>query len=175
MRSVVRQMPTALLRLVEWPRAPFGGAELPPAIARIASANGLGSNLSHLVTDSADYALDGVDALLAPDAGPQSAPAIMHALARGKPVVAVRSPNVQELVRHGVTGLLAREGESRAFAAAVVGVLSDHRARRAMSQAARRDAVQRFDLGRATDRTIESYLAMLDLASERAPWAASSI
>ena len=67
---------------------------------------------------------------------------LIEAMACGVPVVATRSSGTEDIVRHGVDGLLVREHTSTAVADALVRVLADESARRRMAGAARLSAAR---------------------------------
>lgn len=73
--------------------------------------------------------------------------AFVEAWACGKPVVSGRFPGVDEVVRHGVDGLVA-EAAPGPVAAALLRLLGDARARAAMGEAGRRRTAERFNWDR---------------------------
>ncbi len=82
---------------------------------------------------------------------------ILEAMAAEKPVVATRVGAVEELVEHGVTGILVKPQDEKAMAAAIERLLSDDRLRAEMGAAGRRHALARFDLGRLADLHAKAY------------------
>lgn len=100
------------------------------------------------------------DVLVLPSIGESLSNAILEAMAAGVPVIAARSGGNAELVRHRVTGLLVPPRQPRALARAMVALLDDEAARRAMGAAARADARDRFSL-RACVNQYESLYATL--------------
>jgi glycosyltransferase involved in cell wall biosynthesis len=69
---------------------------------------------------------------------------VLESLAAGRPVVAPRLGQLNELIEHGVTGLLYEPGNLNAFAQSVHGLLSDPQRRSMMAENARRHAVARL-------------------------------
>jgi colanic acid/amylovoran biosynthesis glycosyltransferase len=87
----------------------------------------------------------------APDGDVEGLPTtIVEAAALGVPVVATRHSGIPEAVEHGVTGLLAAEGDRAALAANLARLLGDDDLRTRMGRAARARAEARFDLARQT-------------------------
>jgi glycosyltransferase involved in cell wall biosynthesis len=90
--------------------------------------------------------MDGLDVLVSTCDVEACSRAVIEALACGTPVVAVAAGGHPELVDDGRTGLLVPAGDDAALAAALVRLVRDPALRMAMSGAARRDAVARFDV-----------------------------
>jgi glycosyltransferase involved in cell wall biosynthesis len=78
--------------------------------------------------------------------------AICEAMAMGKPVIATRSPGVEDYIDEGVTGRLVPVGDDVALARAVRELWQDDAARAAMGRAARRFAEQRLSMDRYVER-----------------------
>jgi glycosyltransferase involved in cell wall biosynthesis len=74
-------------------------------------------------------------------------------MACGVPPVATRVGGVPELITHGVDGFLEPVGDIAAQAARVVELLTNDELQRAMAEAARQTAVERF----ATSLIIPQY------------------
>ncbi len=70
---------------------------------------------------------------------------LVEALASGTPVVSTDVGSIRDVVRDGVTGLLAPAGDEAAFAAALERLIGDTALRERMGAAAREDALERFD------------------------------
>lgn len=81
---------------------------------------------------------------------------VLEAMAQATPVVASRVGGIPELVVDGETGLLVPARDAGALAAALDALLGDRGRARALGEAGRRRAEERFDL----DRTIERVLAV---------------
>jgi len=71
----------------------------------------------------------------------------LEALSTGLPVVAGRSPGVEGIVRDGVDGLLAPQGDAGAFADAVRRLLGDDALRHSMSQSGFEEMLENHALG----------------------------
>ena len=84
----------------------------------------------------------------------------LEAQAAGLPAVALATHGVPSVVRHGKTGLLVREADPDAFAAAVARIAGDPALYAQMSGAARRFVVEERSLAAAAG-TLERYLAPL--------------
>ena len=85
------------------------------------------------------------DVVVAPSRGPELGRPVIEAAASGRPVVATGSTTGGQVVVDGETGLLAHEVSAGALAEGIVALLADPERRRAMGEAARRHAEQRFD------------------------------
>jgi glycosyltransferase involved in cell wall biosynthesis len=82
---------------------------------------------------------------------------LIEAMAMGLPVVATDVPGHRDVVVHGETGMLVPPGDTPALAHAVASVLSDSAARKAMSEAGRRRAHQKFALRATVEATAQVY------------------
>lgn len=69
----------------------------------------------------------------------------MEAMAAGLPVIACRVGAVQEVVRHGVTGLLAAPGDRGGLAAALLALIDHPELRLQYGEAGRRLVTEEFD------------------------------
>ncbi len=78
--------------------------------------------------------------------------ALLEAQAAGLPAVAGDRPGVAQILRHGRTGLLAPEGDARAFASALGCLLDSPDRRAAMRQEALRVTAAEHDIGVAARR-----------------------
>jgi glycosyltransferase involved in cell wall biosynthesis len=90
--------------------------------------------------------------------------AVLEAMAAGVPVVATRVGGVPELVEDGVEGILVPARQPEAAAAAVGRVLADPKAARAMGEAGRRRARERYSLERMVADTVTVYEELLGAA-----------
>jgi glycosyltransferase involved in cell wall biosynthesis len=79
--------------------------------------------------------------------------AVLEAMATGLPVIATRVGGVQELVLEEQTGLLVEPGDAAGLARHIVRLLDSPELQRSMGAAARRRAVEHFDLNVQVDRT----------------------
>jgi glycosyltransferase involved in cell wall biosynthesis len=91
---------------------------------------------------------------------------LAEAAACGLPAVAVDAPGCDEVVRDGVTGLLAKS-DPAALAEAAVGLLLDDERRAAMAVRARETAVAAFDVRLQIDRTLSVYTEAAEAAQRR--------
>jgi len=87
--------------------------------------------------------------------------ALIEAMAAGKPVVATDVGGVRDVVEDGVTGLLVREGRPEEMAAALASLAGNPIVRRAMGQAGRERAADRFTSGRLVDDIDRMYTSAL--------------
>jgi glycosyltransferase involved in cell wall biosynthesis len=86
---------------------------------------------------------------------------IKEALAVGTPVVASDLAGIPEMLDHGACGVLVRPASVVALADAIGALLADPERQRALSQAGRRFAEEKFDLwnnGRALAERLHSTL-----------------
>jgi glycosyltransferase involved in cell wall biosynthesis len=83
--------------------------------------------------------------------------AVLEAMAAGLPVAAFAVGGVPEAVEDGVTGLLAPPRDAAALAAAVSALAGDAGRRRAMGEAGRKAASERFSIGRMTGEMSALY------------------
>ncbi len=89
---------------------------------------------------------------------------IQEAMAVGRPVVATRVGGAPYTIEHGRTGLLADYGDVRGLADQMGRLLSDEALCRRMGEAARAEALRRFQADVVARQTLQVYRA---LASER--------
>ena len=85
----------------------------------------------------------------------------IEAQAMGLPVVSTLSGGVPEAVKHGETGLLVRERDPRALAAAILELMLDHELWQRYSVAGRRHVVDHFNLARQTGRLEDVFEQLL--------------
>jgi colanic acid/amylovoran biosynthesis glycosyltransferase len=83
--------------------------------------------------------------------------AILEAMASGLPVVSTFHAGIPELVEDGVSGMLVRERDVEATAAAVSILIQDLNLRRSMGLAGLAFVSQRHDIGRLNERLLEIY------------------
>jgi len=84
---------------------------------------------------------------------------VLEAMACGLPVVAADIGGCRELVRVGVSGLLAAPGSPEGFVTACRSLLEHSTQREAMGKEARRLAVEEHSLARMTERMLALYEA----------------
>jgi glycosyltransferase involved in cell wall biosynthesis len=85
---------------------------------------------------------------------------VIEAGMAGLPVAAYAVAGVAEVIESGVTGRLAPAGDARRLQADVAALLGDDERRRAMSAAARRHCLARFDIGAIAPRYLDLYRAV---------------
>ena len=82
---------------------------------------------------------------------------LLDAMACGKPIVATTAGGMPEVVEHGTTGILVRPRDHEAMADAIVTLLNDEHARRAMGAAGRIRVRERFSAERMVQDTLAIY------------------
>jgi colanic acid/amylovoran biosynthesis glycosyltransferase len=82
---------------------------------------------------------------------------LLEAMAAGLPVVSTTITAIPELVEHGVTGLLVPPRDAEALAGALERLIGDAALRADLGAAARRLAVERFDIERNIDGYVELF------------------
>jgi glycosyltransferase involved in cell wall biosynthesis len=85
---------------------------------------------------------------------------MLEALACGTPVVAFATGGIPDGVRPGVTGLLAKSGDSAELRAAILEILGNDPKRAEMSANCRRIALAEYDLSVQASRYMEVYSGM---------------
>jgi glycosyltransferase involved in cell wall biosynthesis len=80
---------------------------------------------------------------------------VMEAMACGLPVVCSNIGSTAHMITHGVDGLLIEQGDERALAEALKSLAEDIDERRRLGEAARRRAVEEFDLHQSVQRLLE--------------------
>lgn len=93
---------------------------------------------------------------------------MLEAMACGTPVVAFETGGIPDAVRPGVTGLLAKTGDSAELRAAMLELLGNDTKRAEMSANCRRIAVAEYDLSVQARRYVELYTEMLGRVAGRA-------
>jgi len=93
---------------------------------------------------------------------------LLEAMLAGLPVVGTRVSAVPEVVAEGETGLLVDAGAWESLASSLAGLLADPARAKAMGEAGRRRARERFSVGRMTDRTLALYESVLGSAPNAA-------
>jgi glycosyltransferase involved in cell wall biosynthesis len=86
---------------------------------------------------------------------------VVEAMAAGLPVVASAVGGVPELVVHGETGMLVPPGDAHALAEAIRQLVADPDLRLRLGGAARRVALERFDMSAFRDAHLELYRSEL--------------
>ena len=111
--------------------------------------------------DRVDELLRCADMLLLPSETESFGLAALEAASCGLPVVASDVGGLPEVVKHGVTGLLAPVGDVAAFADHVTALVLDAPRREAMGRAGRQLVCEQFDVGPAVDRYEALYRRVL--------------
>lgn len=101
--------------------------------------------------------------------------AVLEAVAAGLPVVAFDLPVLHETVVSGTTGVLVPVGDADALADAVAELVADPARARAMGEAGRRRAADRFDLRACADRLGAVYRQSASTRGDRPSPAISAL
>lgn len=81
----------------------------------------------------------------------------LRAMAAGRPVVAFRTPEVEEVVEDGVTGLLVPPGDRAGLATKAQELLTDRDLTARLGESARARAAERFSVGRFVEQHARVY------------------
>jgi glycosyltransferase involved in cell wall biosynthesis len=154
--AVVRALPDARLLVI-------GEGRLRPRLEAQVRAGGLAESVV-FTGFRADIArlLDGVDVVALSSLWEGMPLTAIEAAAMARPIVATAVDGTVEVVRDGVTGLLVPPEDPPAFARALLALLSNPAQARRLGEAARADALERFDLGRQVEATAAVYRRALD-------------
>lgn len=130
---------------------------------RLAERLGLGERVAFAGEQArvADF-LARADLLLMPSAFESFGVAALEAMSCGVPVVASRVGGLPEVVEDGVCGRLLAVGDVDGMASAALAILADPRRARAMGEAGRRIAVERFDARRVAPCYASFYREAMD-------------
>jgi glycosyltransferase involved in cell wall biosynthesis len=85
--------------------------------------------------------------------------AALEAMATGRPVVAIRTGALPEIIDDGKTGLLVESDNVAALAEAIVRLLGNRAERERMGRAARQAILERFTESQRAEATVEAYRA----------------
>ena len=129
------------------------GLRTTDALASLPNATSLG-RLDH---DQVRNAYRDADLLLFPTRLEGLPLVAMEAMACGTPVIASNSSSLPEVIRDGVTGRLCAQDDTAAFANAIRELCADPENLRRMGEAAREDAVARFDLERMVGEYVDLF------------------
>lgn len=94
--------------------------------------------------------------------------AILEAMACGLPCVATRVSGSEDVVQHGINGLLVENEDYRGMAQALLLLLQDQELTRKYGSAARETIEKHYSLEHITDRYIEIYQNITDHRHQRA-------
>jgi glycosyltransferase involved in cell wall biosynthesis len=100
-------------------------------------------------------------ALVVPSIGEGFGMVALEAMERARPVIASEIGGLIDIVREGETGLLVPVAEPGPLAEAMLRIANDPAAARAMGEASRARALERFPEDRCTDRTEQLYRDLL--------------
>ncbi len=139
------------------------------ALRQTIAAHGLGGRVTLLGRVSQDEIrrqLGQASVFVLPSLQENSPMAIAEAMAVGVPVISSNRCGMPYMIREGETGFLLDPEDVSALADRLAALLADAPRRRAMGQAAREDAVERFHPRAVADRTLEAYRTMLREAAQ---------
>lgn len=153
--ALVQQLPWTLLIVGDGPARAAVEEEMRPFGSRTVF-------LGRLEGEALAQALVASDVFAWPAVNEAIGMVFLEAQAAGLPVVGSRREGVEGVVADGRTGLLMREGDAQAFAAALARLLGDARERAAMGAAAADYVLEQHDLatqGRKLSAAIEDLVA----------------
>lgn len=96
---------------------------------------------------------------------------VLEAMACGTPVVGFDIGGIPDMVRPGITGLLAPVGDKKGLRAAIRSLLDNENLRRSMASHCRRIAVEEYTLERQARRYQELYVELIEQMSHPEPHA----
>ena len=94
--------------------------------------------------------------------------AMLEAMALGKPVVAFDLPFARDIIKHGLTGLLAKPLDSRDLAKNISKLLRDGRLRTSLGRNAQSYIIRKHDWSKIAEKQIEIYSNVLKRSGSRA-------
>jgi len=151
-----RQLPDLELEIA-------GQGPLAPALKALAQELGVGDSVRFLGQVSPiQRAIEQAAAVVVPSMGEGFGMVALEAMERARPVIAAEIGGLGELVRDGETGVLVAPGDADALRDAIVRVAGDLGLARAMGEAGRRRALDRFLQQFCTDRTELLYRDALE-------------
>ncbi len=83
--------------------------------------------------------------------------ALLEAMALGCPVVASETAGIEEVIEHGVSGLLVQVGDEKGFADAIVRVIRSTQLKAKLTRGAQRQVKSEFDADRMARQHLELY------------------
>ncbi len=101
--------------------------------------------------------------------------ALLEAMACGLPCVATRVSGSEDIIEHGINGLLVEPGDYESMAVALLSLLRDPLRARSYGQAARARIQQYYSLENVTDRYIELYQNIMEERMQRELSGASTL
>jgi N-acetyl-alpha-D-glucosaminyl L-malate synthase BshA len=152
--GIARRVPARLLLVGDGPELPRAEAE--------AEALGVRERVSVLgQRGEIERLLPCADLLLLPSETESFGLAALEAMACGVPPLASRIGGLPEVIEDGVSGMLCPVGAVEEMADRAVALLTDPKAHRAMSAAARERAVAAFSLARGVEDYERAYRALI--------------
>lgn len=156
--TLLRAMPSVLSAHPEVRLRIAGGGPLVDELQAEISRLGLADHVALLGTRSDVPALlRAADMFVFPSRYEGHAGALVEAMFSGLPIVAADTPVHRESVQDGVSGILATPGDPESFAIGIRRHLDSPQAAEAMGRAARRVALERFDVRRIAEQHEECY------------------
>jgi glycosyltransferase involved in cell wall biosynthesis len=101
------------------------------------------------------------DVLVAPSRYESFGLIYVEAMSHAKPVIGCRAGGVPEVIREGITGLMAEPGDAPSLIACLRTLAGDAALRRRMGDAARLDFLARFSAVRLAEASVELYRQVL--------------
>ena len=142
----------------------FGEGPDEGALKKMAAEFGIADRVRFMgVVDNPMEAMAGMDAIVLPSLWEGMPNAVLEAMAAGKPVVASRIAGMDELVRDGVTGLLCAPGNPDELAGALLSLARDRQRSRAMGEAGRCLAKEKFSIAATVAATVGLYDELLKI------------
>lgn len=126
---------------------------MPPNMHDIGRLNGEGAVIT---------AMQAVDAFLFPSRSEGLPQVVIEAMACGLPVIAAQTPALAEVVEDRITGVLCGQEDVSAYANSAQGLAADITRMRAMRDAARVRAIERFSIVGMLDRYLVAYDEAVD-------------
>lgn len=144
----------------------FGEGPDEKALKKMAAGLGIAGRVRFMgVVEDGAGAMQAADAVVVPSLWEGMPNAALEAMARARPVVASRLPGMDELVRHGSTGLLFEPGNAAALARALEALAADPGRARAMGEAGRALVREHFSLQATVAATEALYERLLGRAA----------
>lgn len=140
------------LRYTGGPAAQKGKTAMPPNM----------TDMGRLTGAQVVAAMQGADALLFPSRSEGLPLVAIEAMACGLPVIGIRGTALDDLVEHGVTGMLCERDDVLAHAAAVRRLAQDHGLHQKMRRAAREAALFRFSSTAMVDAYVRVYCTLTE-------------
>jgi glycosyltransferase involved in cell wall biosynthesis len=107
------------------------------------------------------FAYSAADVLVLPSREDNLPTVLLEAMACGTPTVAFGVGGIPEIVRPGITGLLATAEDVRSLRHAILAILGDDNKRESMSRASRRIAIEEYRLELQAKRYLQVYEQLL--------------